>query len=182
MPEETRRDALKIIGAIGATCAFPFGADELYGQHAHPEGAEAPLPQAPRFFTPAEFRVVSRVADLIIPATDTPGALAAGVPAYIDFVVSSSRRHETIYRDGLAWLAERDFLALTEEQQIALLEPLSRAAAAGRIESPAEIFFQSIKSMTADGYYTSRTGLVTELGYRGNTVLARFPECTIPEH
>jgi hypothetical protein len=36
--------------------------------------------------------------------------------------------------------------------------------------------------MTADGYYTSRVGLVDELGYKGNTVLAAFPECTHPEH
>jgi len=28
-----RRESLKIIGAIGTTCAFPFSADELYGQH-----------------------------------------------------------------------------------------------------------------------------------------------------
>ena len=34
--------------------------------------------------------------------------------------------------------------------------------------------------MTADGYYTSRIGLVQELGYKGNTVLRQFPECTHP--
>ncbi len=33
--DESLRDALKIIGAIGATCIFPFQADELYGQHEH---------------------------------------------------------------------------------------------------------------------------------------------------
>ena len=27
-----RRGALKIISAIGATCAYPFASDELYGQ------------------------------------------------------------------------------------------------------------------------------------------------------
>jgi len=32
---ETRRDTLKIIGAIGTTCAFPFAANDLYGQHQH---------------------------------------------------------------------------------------------------------------------------------------------------
>ena len=32
---ETRRHALKIIGTIGLTCAFPFSGDELYGQHVH---------------------------------------------------------------------------------------------------------------------------------------------------
>ena len=39
-----------------------------------------------------------------------------------------------------------------------------------------------MKSMTADGYYTSQIGLVQELGYKGNTVLPSFPACTHPEH
>ena len=30
---------------------------------------------------------------------------------------------------------------------------------------------------TADGYYTSRAGLLEELGYTGNTALASFPAC-----
>jgi hypothetical protein len=43
-------------------------------------------------------------------------------------------------------------------------------------------FFRLVKNLTADGYYTSRLGLLEELGYTGNTVLARFPECSVPEH
>ena len=71
-----RRETLKIIGAVGITCAFPYGADELYGQHVHPEGEQAAAAAA-RFFKPDEMKVISRVADLIIPATDSPGAVAA---------------------------------------------------------------------------------------------------------
>jgi glucoside 3-dehydrogenase (cytochrome c) hitch-hiker subunit len=43
-------------------------------------------------------------------------------------------------------------------------------------------FFRLVKNLTADGYYTSRVGLIEELGYAGNTVLARFPACAVPEH
>jgi hypothetical protein len=42
--------------------------------------------------------------------------------------------------------------------------------------------FRLIKNLTADGYYTSRTGLVDELGYAGNTALGAFPGCAVPEH
>jgi hypothetical protein len=42
--------------------------------------------------------------------------------------------------------------------------------------------FRLIKNLTADGYYTSRVGLLQELGYTGNTALARFPTCSVPEH
>ena len=34
--------------------------------------------------------------------------------------------------------------------------------------------------VTADGYYTSRTGLIDELHYHGNTPHAGYPTC--PEH
>jgi hypothetical protein len=42
--------------------------------------------------------------------------------------------------------------------------------------------FRLIKNLTADGYYTSRVGLLEELGYRGNTALLQYPTCTVPEH
>ena len=36
-------------------------------------------------------------------------------------------------------------------------------------------FFRLIKNLTADGYYTSRVGLLEELGYIGNTFRAGVP-------
>ena len=183
-----RREALKIIGAIGSTCAFPFASDELYGQHVHQAGKPAVMPM-PKYFGATDFAVVSRIADLIIPPTDTPGAVGAGVPAYIDLLVSQSEAHQKVFRAGLEWIDaqsrkvyEEPFTELTEEQQIAILTPLSDAVDGGTLQAPAEKFFRAIKSMTADGYYTSKTGLVDELGYAGNTVMASFPACEIPEH
>ena len=86
---QTRREALKIIGAVGVTCAFPFSANELYGQHVHNhEALQEAQPPTPKFFNPAQLLIISRLTDLIIPPTDTPGAAAAGVPAYIDLVVN----------------------------------------------------------------------------------------------
>ena len=100
-----RRDTLKIIGAIGATCAFPYASDELYGQHVHVAGPEA-QPGVPVFFQADDFATISRIADLIIPPTDTPGAVQARVPSYIDLVVSSNVEHQSIYRTGLTWLKQ----------------------------------------------------------------------------
>ena len=183
-----RRDTLKIIGAIGATCAFPYASDELYGQHVHVTGPELPA-AAPVFFPPDDFAAVSRIADLIIPPTDTPGAVQARVPSYIDLVVSRNAEHQSIYRNGLAWLQQishdhhgKPFTALTEQQQIELLTPVSDAVDAGHTAGAGEIFFQTIKNMTADGYYTSKIGLTTELGFKGGAVLPEFPSCEVPEH
>ena len=185
---ETRRDTLKIIGAIGSTCAFPFAANDLYGQHQHAAHAQTPPrgPYTAKFFTAREYETVSRIADLIIPPTDTPGAAGAGAPEYIDYVVHNNPSHQPAMREGLAYLDRQSgpkrFVELTEEQQIGLLTPLSEAADRADFEVPGARFFHMVKSMTADGYYTSQVGLVRELGYKGNTALASFPGCDHPEH
>ncbi len=231
---ETRRHALKMLGTVGLTCAFPFSGDELYGQHVHVTLAQTPSPgpYTPTFFTPAEFATLSRLTDVIIPATNTPGAAAAGVPEYIDRVVSLNAEHQTMVRAGLAWLERqakdrysRDFLSLQEAEHIAILQPLSdevdrrqREALRARFRTEAQgaavyyvaindkntpaaasaarpapgtdpdrpdlpvRLFRLVKNLTADGYYTSRIGLLEELGYTGNTALARFPECSVREH
>ena len=232
---ETRRETLKILGAIGATCAFPFPADELYGQHVHVKGAKpaGPRPQAyaPTFFGAGEYALVARLTDLIIPATDTPGAIGAGVPEYVDRVVSLNPEHQGLMRAGLEWSDRRSherlavrFLDASEAQQGEILQPLSdevdrrqrealtaryRTGGAGGVYylprtdaaesephrvpavtppdgslAAAEVpvrFFRLLKNLTADGYYTSRVGLVDELGYTGNTALAAFRPCPVPE-
>lgn len=185
-----RRSLLKIFGAIGATCAYPFASEELHGQtvadHVH---APAPPPQAheqPHFFNPADYSMISRIVDLIIPETDTPGAVAAGVPAYIDIVIARDADHQLVVADGLRWLdseAERTngkkYMELDAAQQFSILEPLCEVADAtsGMARGRNVQFFALIKALTADGYYTSRAGLIEELGYRGNAALPNFPVC-----
>jgi len=190
-----RRHALKIIGAIGVSCAFPFGADELYGQemeHMHHMAHAAPVPTGPytpKFFSASEMKTLAKLSDLIIPPTDTPGGAGAGVPQYIDLIVSENQEHQSHYREGLAWLDQwsverhgKAFRDLSEEQQIEILTPLSDACDRGEVTSTTGKFFRDLKSMTADGYYTSQIGLVQELGYKGNTALDHFPTFTLPEH
>jgi len=228
---ETRRHALKMLGTVGLTCAFPFSGDELYGQHVDITLAQVPPsgPYAPTFFTPAEYATLSRLTDIIIPPTSTPGASAAGVPEYIDRVVSLNAEHQPLMRAGLAWLERqakdrfsRDFLSLDEAQHVAILQPLSdevdrqqREAQRGRFRTDAKggmvyyvavndktspappaaaarstvdsdpaqpvRLFRLVKNLTADGYYTSRVGLLEELGYTGNTMRASFPTCSVQE-
>lgn len=191
---DSRRDTLKIIGAIGSTCAFPFAANSLYGQQEHhhapaPQSHPARGPYHPKFFTSPEYETVSRLADVIIPPTDTPGAATAGVPEYIDYVVNNNPEHQKVVREGLAWLdalakehSAKRFVELTDQQQINLLTPFSNAVDRGEVNTAGARFFRIIKSMTADGYYTSQIGLVQELGYKGNTALPSFPPCDHPEH
>src|SRR5437867_1384670 len=145
----SRREYLKIIGAIGTTCAFPFSADELYGQHVHISAAPpAQEPYKPRAFSAADFATISQIAERIIPATDTPGAIGAGVPQYIDDVVSANPEHKKRFRAGLGWINHdakrrfrKKFIKLSEAQQVEMLMPLSEAVDSGREKEVGEKFF-----------------------------------------
>ena len=74
-------------------------------------------------------------------------------------------------------MAEKNFMKLDEAAQYAILAPLCEAADAGPSAARNVQFFALIKSLTADGYYTSRTGLIDELRYQGNTARSSFPAC-----
>ena len=90
----SRRTALKIIG-VGVGVA---SAPNVLAQQPHPHtGVEMVAPvdaqaqSQPRFFTPAEMTSITLMSDLIIPADEqSPGAKDAGVPAFVDLMVSES--------------------------------------------------------------------------------------------
>jgi hypothetical protein len=72
------------------------------------------------------------------------------------------------------------YVAVTDAAQ-----PARPAVAVRKDSSEAvmpERFFRLIKNLTADGYYTSRVGLLEELVYSGNKYLPGFPQCSVPEH
>ena len=182
-----RRSLLKIIGAIGATCAYPYAGDELFAQapeaHQHPA---VPPDALQHFLNDRDFETISRIADLIIPETTTPGAVGAGVPAYIDSMIARVTDHQLVVADGLRWLdvqaaiaaPGKRFMEISEEQQLAILEPLCTAADADPKSAPRNVqFFSLIKNLTADGYYTSKIGLIDELGYK-NDIKMSYPTCS----
>ena len=86
-----------------------------------------------------ELGVVSRIADLLLPRTDTPGALDVGVPAFIDTMLKEAYAlEERSYY--LEWLREFDaaarrfagkpFLELRQEAQRSLVQQFQEAAIA----------------------------------------------------
>lgn len=182
-----RRGALKILGAIGASCACPTPGNELFGRTADelPNAQPVVVQALPAFFTLPDFETISRISDLIIPPSDTPGAIAAGVPKYIDMIVSRNPAQQSLMVDGLRWLdqeakllANCRFIELSEAQQLTLLQPLCEAADQGRLAGRLTQFFALTKALSADGYYTSSAGLMNDLSYKGNSMMMSFPECT----
>jgi gluconate 2-dehydrogenase gamma chain len=175
MDSTTRREALILIAS-----ASPLAAQDA-AQEAHHHSAEAAPAAAttyrPATLTPAEMRLAATLSDLIIPRTDTPGASEAGVPEFIDRRLTASPNLTASFRRGLELLGA-GFPRLAVEKQVAMLTDFSRQPPG----TAKERFFQLLKEMTIDGYYSSRAGLTQELGWHGNTFLSEFKGCTHPEH
>jgi hypothetical protein len=193
-----RRQALRRLaaGAVGAATAPIWGETliALARQHAHTKAATAALSASgwtPRLLTPHQNETVVTLTELIIPQTETPGAKATNVNRFIDWVLAEAPPAE---RDrfvaGLTWIDDqsraryqKDFAAASAEQQTALLTPLAdEANQAMKDASPGAAFFQTIKSMTISGYYSTQVGLQQELGDDGIMVWAVFKGCDHPEH
>ncbi|HUZ47047.1 MAG TPA: gluconate 2-dehydrogenase subunit 3 family protein [Terriglobia bacterium] len=191
-PNPGRRDALKtiVMGAGGLTIigqAQPARA-------AAPSAAEAAEVQAvwkPLFFDEHQNETLITLTDLIIPATDTPGAKAALVNRYIDLLYNEEKPEtQKQLIDGLGWLDGRSmseysqpFVRLAEAQQTAILKRLADPANSNPDDRRGIEFFHRIKELTLFGYYTSEIGLDQELQYGGDTYHTSFPgACTHPEH
>ena len=170
----SRRDALKaLIVAAAASQA-------MYAQHEHGAADLVQVNKAakPVAFTAEELALTAVLVDLIIPRSDTPGASDAGVPFILDAVAAKNAAFKKQWLAGLQWLNDgRNFQSLPHEQQVAILTPASmeRTSAGGK-------FFKLAKDSTIDAYYSTRDGLMVELGWHGNTFLKEFKGCTHPEH
>src|SRR5690348_1417831 len=126
-----RRDLLKLGVSIGA---IPTAGSAQ--QHDHAAGGATPKPGAdvwkPEFFDDHEHKTVIALVDLIIPATDTPGAKAAQVDRHMDHLLAASPEEDrTKFREGLWWVdgyAIRKhgspFVGCNPDQQRAILETL----------------------------------------------------------
>jgi gluconate 2-dehydrogenase subunit 3-like protein len=158
-------------GVIGAVIAGPLAAQHAGHAPAVAAGSVAP---SERFLSEHEFATLRVLCDLILPADDvSPAASGAGTPEYIDMLCRANEKLALIYHGGLAWLDSTcislhgvRFGEASEPQQVAILEKL-----AYREKTPPEWqsgsrFFDWVRRMTIDGFYTSEAGY-KDVGYKG---------------
>ena len=137
-------------------------------------------------------KLIAQLAELIIPATDTPGAIEAGVPAFIDQIVSHwyTAAERGIFLEGCAGLEKicvsrfkQEFICCSALQQTQALQSAEEEASSyqpapgqglfGPFDEQSPFFFK-LRQLTVLGYYTSQTGATTESNitrYPGGTTV-----------
>jgi hypothetical protein len=179
-----RREAIAQIALLaGGALASRFAQAALRGAALHVAPAQS-------VFTTEQRSMIEALTELIIPRTDTPGAIDAGVPVFVDQIVSGwyTPVERSIFMDGLASLDA--FCAATHHKSFNAGDTQERTSAlihadeSSRTYQPQPVleirdtpdeyspFFYKLKLLTVLGYYTSELGATQELSY--NPVPGRY--------
>lgn len=141
-------------------------------------------PFEPKFFTPHEWETVRVLVDLIIPRDErSGGAMDAGVPEFMDFLMTDRLASQTAMRGGLAWLDHecRDrfgttFLECADAERRAVLDDIAWPDRARPEMRHGVAFFNAFRDLTASGFWSSKMG-VADLRYIGNTAVPEWKGC-----
>jgi hypothetical protein len=157
----SRRDALKtlIVSVGGGSLLSACGGSAAVGT--------ITPGTARRFYSESEMALLSRVSDLLLPRTDTPGALDANVPALLDQLMAewANSETQTSHRAALAVLDTQlqihsgtDFLSASDAvAEQALIAVDSDAFAGERVEG-----YRGLKGLITQAYFATEAGAVQE--------------------
>jgi hypothetical protein len=167
----SRRDWLvQIAAGVGMAAA---GEGVLSAQQAHTAAATA---YAPKALTAHEYATMESLSEWIV-----PGARAAGVAPFIDFLCNATDDMKIIFTGGLGWLDDamrrrtegKDFVGASQDQQKAMLDLIAFRENYAPDLGPGIQFFEWARRLVVDAYYTSPAG-IKEVGYIGNSAMATF--------
>ncbi len=135
-------------------------------------------------FTPATLALLDEVGETIIPATDTPGAKAAQIGAFMQVMVNDcyTAKEQAAFKAGIAALDEacrnfhgqafmdcntaqrKSFLLHLEKEAKAYNEKTEQANAGKKEEEKAPLhYYTMMKQLTLFGFFTSKTGATETL-------------------
>jgi rubrerythrin len=150
-----RREILKMMAlAFGASVSLPESAFAKLGE---------PLDVSKlKFFTAEQRTLVGAISETIIPKTDTPGALDAGVPQWLELIVQDclEENAQKVITDGLVEVEKRStekyskgYRELTVEEQIAVLTSMEKEKG-----GLAKNFTRQFKDLVKFTYVNSEVG------------------------
>jgi len=175
--------ALLVTGASASQLGFTLSQE----QQAYLAKAPDYTAQGVDYLTDAQRRIIAAMAEVIIPRTDTPGAIDAGVPKFIELLAANwfNDQERATFEAGLADMETRipreygaPFDQLSPGQQLEIMEALEDAAAdsdwydlaGGSTRDFREFnsdapFICQVKELTIWGFFTSEAGGTQVLRY-----------------
>jgi hypothetical protein len=175
-----RREVLRLLGGVVAVPMLgPLSAEGLLdlGRAAHARLAS----HTARSLDPHQQETVARIAELILPETDTPGATTVKVPEFIDLMLAEwyPAAERQRFLSGLTQIDNQSrrvhggvFLDLRPTEQSAVLTALDGL---NGVEGSAEEAFATLKELTVFGYFTSEVVMKEVL--RDPVIPGRFDGC-----
>jgi hypothetical protein len=168
---------------IGGVSASRMGWTLTEEQRVHLASAPDYIDQAVDYFTPEQRGVVAAIAETIIPRTETPGAIDAGVPRFIELMLADwcNDQERGIFEQGLVQLDQytraeygKRFDKLDQQTRLEILELLEEEASESAWYQMGNIrrdfisdapFICQVKELTAWGFFTSEEGGTQVLRY-----------------
>jgi hypothetical protein len=166
-----RRDALSRVALIlGGT---------VVGANVFLEGCKPADKKATSLteFSPDDVAYLDEIAETIIPATDTPGAKAAKVGAFMTVMVRDcyEEKDQRTFRDGMDKINDasnkkydKTFMAMTPQQRHELLVGIDneqKEYVKNKKKDDPDHYFRLMKELTLLGYFTSEPGATQALRY-----------------
>jgi hypothetical protein len=167
-----RRDTLKGLGLLVGGSLLPSStlADFLQTATAIKEGKTDWKPQ---LLTGQQTALLPELVEVIIPATDTPGAKEALVHVFIDLFVNACypKAQQTVFLKGLDDVDGvsqkqfgRAFLKLTKDERLSLLKQWEKESWE-KDEALEQSFIKMLKQLTLMGFFSSKLGVTTATSY-----------------
>ncbi len=128
----------------------------------------------PAFFDQDQAVTVMDIVDIIIPKTDTPGALEVGVPKFIESMVQDiyEENRQTEFMEGLGEFISSveseqgsPFIELDKETKVIIVTSLNKAAVNHTNEGVKEKFYMTVKELSVSGFCLSEAGATQVLKY-----------------
>ena len=161
-----RRDALAGMAAM-------FGAG-LFAPIARAAGVAVPPvisdgPPSSPVFTAQQRALMTALSERVMPTTDTPGAIAAGVPAFIekllaDWAAPADRKPILAGLDAIEARSRSDYKVAADKATPAQQDALLTLAMENMLPGGAD-FFDKFRQLVLTGYFTSEVGITQEREY-----------------
>ena len=180
-----RREALSLLGLGSLSAAFDWSPVDIErASRKVREVRTAARAFDPQFFTPHEWETVRTLVDIVIPKDERSGsATDAGVPEFMDFVMTDRPSAQVPMRGGLAWLDAqceerfgKTFVQCADAERKAVLDDIAWPKRAKPEHSHGVAFFNSFRDLTATGFWTTKMG-IDDLRYIGNTFVTQWNGC-----